>query len=93
MDTKQDAKQLMREILKELMPEVLREQINNIRTGTIVEIDLASRMCTVQVNSTGIVLSNMRMTKGITDAVIGDTCVIVSDDPVLNSNNFIVGVI
>lgn len=93
METKQDAQDQMRRIIQELLPDIIREQVNTVRTGKILSIGLSTRSADIQLIGTGKILNNVKLSKGLTDVVVGDTCVVVSDDPILSGNNYILGVL
>ena len=77
---------LIEDLVKKVINNVLRNSSNNIRTGTVLSVNPNSRTASISVNSTGLVLANIKYQLGVADGVtVGTPCLLISPDPALNN--------
>lgn len=71
---------------------VITQSSNNIRVGQVLDYSLVSKSMNVQLN-TGEIINNLRFPRGATFSIrISDTVVILSPDPKVKNQNFVVGI-
>ena len=90
--TKQDALKQFEILTEEVLPDIIRKTAATIRVGSIINVNSDSRQVDVRLTPTNDVLIGLKYSKGITDVVVGDICLITSSDPALKAQNFVVGI-
>lgn len=68
------------------LPSITRNQVNNIRLGTILEFNKNTGLAVVRINSLNRDLPNVKVQTGFYNILPGDLCYLVSDDSKFSFN-------
>lgn len=90
--TTQDAKEIFRGLMEEQWQTIQTQFSNNIRVGTVTSFNKDVGRASVNLLNTGEILSNVLYPKGTIQVRVGDTVMIVTSDPKVKGQNYIVGV-
>lgn len=83
VQTEKDLEKVMEKVVSRVLPRLLREMVNNIRTGTVVNV--AAKTIDARVNGTGDVLTGVRFQSGASTPSVGSQVMLISPDPSLKS--------
>ena len=93
IDTTKDALDKFERLMETRWNKIMSQFGNNIRVGTIREVNHTSRTARVEIDGTGQTLNRVKFQKGASIAMFEhDKVLLASPDPKLRNQNFIVGV-
>ena len=92
IENEQDFTDRFGSVMKKEFNGIVRQSANNIRTARIVSIDSTARTANVVIDGTNESLNKVKYSRGITGISENDSCLIISQDPSLKGQSFIVGV-
>lgn len=91
--SEQDALDTFGKLMEKRFSEIMSQYSNNIRIGKITNVNVDSRQINVELYGTGEVLSELKYQKGISYGIfVNDTALILSVDPKLRGQNYVVGI-
>lgn len=91
--SEKDALEIFGKLMEKKFNEIILQKSNNIRMGTIKRLNANTRRFDIQINGTGELLNNVPYSKGASIGIyIGDRVLVISPDPKLRNQNYIVGI-
>ncbi len=75
----------MERVVTKLLPKILKDNVNNIRVGTITSWNAAAKTVSVLM-STGNIINNIKYQQGVTEVIIGSQALLISPDAFVGIN-------
>jgi len=80
-----DLEKIMERAVSRVLPNILKQQVNNIRTATVINVSATGRTIDARVNGTGDILTGIKYQSGASTPNPGDQVMLISPDPSLKN--------